>query len=135
VWEREREAVARGGATQRALPKKAGGWAVGLPKGKGVSKMEEATAAHRPLEMETASRRQSAATRMRGSIGSAEIFAEGTVYTTTKRGVHRAGLAGYRQGVVRGGRLAENLPTRRILSKEISRKKTNDEDYHYHCSN
>jgi hypothetical protein len=38
----------------------------------------------RPLEMETASRRQSATTRVWGSIGSAEIFAEGTAYTTTK---------------------------------------------------
>jgi hypothetical protein len=36
------------------------------------------------LEMETASRRQSATTRVWGSIGSAEIFAEGTAYTTTK---------------------------------------------------
>jgi hypothetical protein len=36
------------------------------------------------LEMETASRRQSAATRVWGSIGSAEIFAEGTAHTTTK---------------------------------------------------
>jgi hypothetical protein len=43
---------------------------------------------HRPLEMETASRRQqaerSAATRVWGPIGSAEILAEGTAYTTTK---------------------------------------------------
>jgi hypothetical protein len=45
---------------------------------------EEATAAHHPLEMETASRRQSATSRVWGSIGSAEIFAEGTAYTTTK---------------------------------------------------
>jgi hypothetical protein len=36
------------------------------------------------LEMETASRRQSETTRVWGSIGSAEIFAEGTAYTTTK---------------------------------------------------
>jgi hypothetical protein len=43
---------------------------------------------------------------VRGSIGSAEIFAEGTAYTTTKLGVHLPGLARYRQGVVRGGRLA-----------------------------
>jgi hypothetical protein len=66
--------------------------------------MEEATAAHRPLEMETASRRQIATTRARvwGSIGSAEIFAEGTAHTTTKRDVHHAGLARYRQGVVGG---------------------------------
>jgi hypothetical protein len=40
--------------------------------------MEEANAAHRALEMETASRRQSATTRVRGPIGSAEIFAEPT---------------------------------------------------------
>jgi hypothetical protein len=33
---------------------------------------------------ETASRRQSAATGVWGSIGSTEIFAEGTAYTTTK---------------------------------------------------
>jgi hypothetical protein len=52
--------------------------------GTGHNRMEEATAAHRPLEMETASRRQSATTRVWGSIGSAEIFAEGTAYTTTK---------------------------------------------------
>jgi hypothetical protein len=65
--------------------------------------MEGATAAHRPLEMETASRRQSATTRVWGSIASAEIFAEGTAYTTTKWDVHRAGrLARYRQGVVGG---------------------------------
>jgi hypothetical protein len=67
--------------------------------------MEGATAAaaHRPLEMETASRRQSAATRAWGSIGSAEIrFAEGTAYATTKWDVHHAGLARYRQGVVGG---------------------------------
>jgi hypothetical protein len=55
--------------------------------GIGESRMEEATAAHRPLEMETASRRQTAATRVWGSIvhaiGSAEIFAEGTAYATT----------------------------------------------------
>jgi hypothetical protein len=36
---------------------------------------EEATAAHRPLEMETVSRRQSAATRAWSSIGGVEIFA------------------------------------------------------------
>jgi hypothetical protein len=66
------------------------------------SRMEKATAAHRPLEMETASRRQSATTRAWGSIGSAEIFAEGTAYTTTKWDVHHAGLARYRQGVVDG---------------------------------
>jgi hypothetical protein len=51
---------------------------------------------------ETASRRQSAATRVWGSVGSAEIFAEGTAYTATKRDVHCAGLARYRQGVVGG---------------------------------
>jgi hypothetical protein len=34
--------------------------------------------------------------------GSAEIFAEGTAYITTKRDVHRAGLARCRQGVVGG---------------------------------
>ena len=33
-------------------------------------------AAHRPLEMETASRRQSATTRVWGSIGSAEVFSQ-----------------------------------------------------------
>jgi hypothetical protein len=64
--------------------------------------MEGATAAHRPLEMETASRRQSATTRVWGSIGSAEIFAEDTAHTTTKWDVRRAGLARYRQGVVGG---------------------------------
>jgi hypothetical protein len=37
---------------------------------------------------------------LRGSIGSAEIFAEGTAHTTTKWDVHHAGLARYRQGVV-----------------------------------
>jgi hypothetical protein len=46
--------------------------------------MEGATAAHRPLEMETASRRHSAATGVWGSIGSAEIFAEGAAHATTK---------------------------------------------------
>jgi hypothetical protein len=51
--------------------------------------MEKATAAHRPLGMETASRRQSATTEVRGSIGSAEIFD-----TTAKRGVHRDVLLG-----------------------------------------
>ena len=55
------------------------------------------------LEMETASRMQSATTRVWGSIGSAEIFAEGTAYTTTKWDVHHAGLARYRQGVVGHG--------------------------------
>jgi hypothetical protein len=64
--------------------------------------MEEATAAHRPLEKETASRRQSATTRVWGSIGSAENFAEGTAHTTTKCDVHHARLARYRQGVVGG---------------------------------
>jgi hypothetical protein len=52
--------------------------------------------------METANRRQSATTRVWGSIGSVEIFAEGTAYTTTKWDVHHAGLARYRQGVVGG---------------------------------
>jgi hypothetical protein len=65
--------------------------------------MEEATAAHRPLEMETASRRQSATTGVWGSIGSGEIFAEGTAHAMTKWDVHYAGLARYRPG--RGGRL------------------------------
>jgi hypothetical protein len=65
------------------------------------------TAAHCHLGMETAREPQSgpaesAATRMWGSIGSAEIFAEGIAYTTTKWDVHRAGLARYRQGVVGG---------------------------------
>jgi hypothetical protein len=55
-----------------------------------------------PLEMETASRRQSATTRAWGSIGSAEIFAEGTAQSTSKWDVHCAGLARYRQGVVGG---------------------------------
>jgi hypothetical protein len=45
-----------------------------------------ATAAHCPLDMETASCRQSAATRAWGSIGSAEIFAEGAAHTTKKWG-------------------------------------------------
>jgi hypothetical protein len=64
--------------------------------------MEEATPAHPPLEMETASRRQSATTRVWGSIGSAEIFAEGAAYTTTKWDVHvhHTGLARYRQGAM-----------------------------------
>jgi hypothetical protein len=44
------------------------------------------------------------ATRAWGSIGSAEIFEEGTAYTTTKWDAHRAGLARYRQAG-RGGRL------------------------------
>jgi hypothetical protein len=47
-------------------------------------------------EMETSNRRQSATTRVWGSIGSAEIFAEGTAHTTTKWDVHHAGLARYR---------------------------------------
>jgi hypothetical protein len=72
--------------------------------------MEEATAAHGPLEMETASRRQSAATRVWGSIGISvwgsigisETFAESTAYTTTKWDVYHAGLVRYRQGVVGG---------------------------------
>jgi hypothetical protein len=64
--------------------------------------MEEATAAHGPPEMETASRRQSAATRVWGSIGISETFAESTAYTTTKWDVYHAGLARYRQGVVGG---------------------------------
>jgi hypothetical protein len=45
-------------------------------------------------------------TRVWGSIGSAQIFAEGTAHTTTKRDVKHAGLARYRQGVV-GGWLME----------------------------
>ena len=69
--------------------------------------MGKVTAAHRPLEMETASRRQSATTRVWGSIGSAEIFAEGTAHTTTKWDVHHAGLARYIQAG-RGGRLRVN---------------------------
>jgi hypothetical protein len=44
-----------------------------------------------PLEMETASRRQSTATRAWGSIWSAEIFAEGAAH-----------MARYRQGVAGG---------------------------------
>jgi hypothetical protein len=60
------------------------------------SRMKEATAAHPPLEMETASRRQSATTRVWGSIGSGEFFAEGTAYTTTKWDVRHTGLARYR---------------------------------------
>jgi small ligand-binding sensory domain FIST len=51
-------------------------------------------------------KKHSAATGVRGSIGSTEIFAEGTAHTATKLGVHLPGLARYRQGVVRGGRLA-----------------------------
>jgi hypothetical protein len=64
----------------------ASGFAPQMPRGlrRWGSRMEEDTAAHRPLEMETASRRQSATTRVWGSIGSAEIFAEGTAHTTTK---------------------------------------------------
>jgi hypothetical protein len=45
----------------------------------------EATAVHRPLEMETASRRQS--TSNDSGVGfdwDAEVFAEGTAHTTTK---------------------------------------------------
>jgi hypothetical protein len=52
--------------------------------------------------MEIASRRQSATTRVCGPIGSAEIFAEGTAYTTIKWNVDHAGLARYRQSVVVG---------------------------------
>jgi hypothetical protein len=44
-----------------------------------------------------------------GSTGSAEIFAEGTAYTTTKWDVHRAGLARYRQGVVGGWQLERGV--------------------------
>jgi hypothetical protein len=54
-----------------------------------ASKNEASSGASRnaaALEMEAASRRQSATTRVWGSIGSAEIFAEGTAYTTTRRG-------------------------------------------------
>jgi hypothetical protein len=58
------------------------------------------------VETATASRRQSGTTRAWGPIGSAEIFTEGTVYTTTRRDAHHAGLARYRQGVC-GGRLME----------------------------
>jgi hypothetical protein len=55
--------------------------------------MEEATAAH------PTSHRQSATTRVWGSIGSAEIFAEGTAHTATKWDVHRAGrMVRYGQG-------------------------------------
>jgi hypothetical protein len=65
--------------------------------------MEKATAVHRPLEMETASRRQNATTRAWSSIGSAEIFAEAKRKgQSAKRDVHHAGLARYRQGVVGG---------------------------------
>jgi hypothetical protein len=46
-------------------------------------------------------RQQSATTRVWGSIGSVVIFAEGTAHTTTKWDVYHAGLARYRQGVVR----------------------------------
>jgi hypothetical protein len=60
--------------------------------------------------METASRRQSATTRVWGPIGSAEIFAEGTAYTATKRDVHRAGLDRCIQGVVGGCERAEPFP-------------------------
>jgi hypothetical protein len=52
----------------------------------GAVLVEEATAAHRRLEMETA-------TASRRHIGSAEVFAKGAAYTTAKWGVHRAGLA------------------------------------------
>jgi hypothetical protein len=73
--------------------------------------MEGATAAHCPLEIEIASRRQSATTRVWGSIGSAGFFAEGTAHSShnDKMGralMHCAGIARYRQGV-RGGRLAK----------------------------
>jgi hypothetical protein len=51
------------------------------------------------LEMERASRRQGTATRARSSIGSMEIFTEGTAYSTTKRAVqHGDVLARSRQG-------------------------------------
>jgi hypothetical protein len=55
--------------------------------------------------METASRSQSATTRVWGSIGSAEIFAEGTAHTTTKWDVHHAGQIQAGRGG--GGRLME----------------------------
>jgi hypothetical protein len=61
----------------------------------------ELLSSHRPLETETpASHRQSATTGVWGSVGSAEIFAEDTSYTTTKWDVHRAGLTRYRQARV-----------------------------------
>ena len=69
--------------------------------------MEEATAAQSPLEMETASRRQSATTRVWGSIGSAEIFAEGTAYATTNDKVRRAPHWTGQIQAGRGGRLME----------------------------
>jgi hypothetical protein len=46
--------------------------------------------------METAGR------RAWGSIGSAEVFAEGTAHTTTKWDVHCTGVARYRQGAATG---------------------------------
>ena len=68
--------------------------------------MEEATAAHRPLEMETASRRQSATTRVWSSIGSSEIFAESTAHND------KVGRAPRWTGQIqagRGGRLMVEL--------------------------
>jgi hypothetical protein len=62
----ERQWNAASGEAKRGSPWNAASW------------WATAAAAHRPLEMETASRRQSATTRVWGSIGSAEIFAEGT---------------------------------------------------------
>jgi hypothetical protein len=49
------------------------------------------------------SRRQSATTRVWGSIGSAEIFAEGTAHTMTKWDAHCAGLASRCRQVAVGG--------------------------------
>jgi hypothetical protein len=69
--------------------------------------MEEATAAHRPLEMGTASRGQSAATTSRvwvwGSVGSAE-FAEGIAYLHNEK-VGRAPRWTGQMQAGRGGRL------------------------------
>jgi hypothetical protein len=50
-------------------------------------------------------RRQSATTKAWGSIKSAEIFAEGTAYITTKWDVHHAGLGTGQIQAGRGGRL------------------------------
>jgi hypothetical protein len=103
-------AVAQGGARRSRRrgdpaphPHGPGAW----PELAARARRSRQRAAHRPLEMETASRRQSVTTRLWGSIGSAEIFAEGTAHTTTKWDVHRAGLARYRQGAAGGGRLIE----------------------------
>jgi hypothetical protein len=61
-------------------------------------------------EIETASRRQSATTRVWGSIGSAEIFAEGIAHTTHNDKVERAPRWTGQIQAGRGGRRADDGP-------------------------